>query len=313
MRFERILIDGNNLAYAAQSASPLSYEGRPVHAIFHFLKMLKTIAFMYEDDAPIISVLWDTKAQWRYDIYPEYKGKRKEDLNVIKAKEEMASQLPVIRKAISLLSVSQAIGEGYEADDLAGMFTKKFTAYNQPTLLVSGDKDWIQLVNPIVEWYDPIRNRRVTRRTFEEFTGFSNVQAFVESKALEGDSSDCIDGVAGIGEKTSRALLNHFGSIYNLIGYFDDNGKVDLDKEFFPEGAQRARKKINEFLHNGRDTLDRNMKLMDLRNVPIDVSKIKITKGNMDMLAFRELCHEHAFQSIVRELHAWERIFGARK
>lgn len=305
-----LLLDCNNLGYAAQSASPLSYEGNPTHAIFHFLKMLKTMAMAYHGPDVKFIALWDSVAKWRYDIYPEYKGNRNKDEESIKRSTEYKSQRPTIVRALTMLGIDQIIGGGYEADDIAGFLAQGYAAKGNKVLLVSGDKDWIQLVSSMITWYDPIRERTVKRSNFAEFTGYQDAQGFVEAKALEGDSSDFISGVPGIGEKASLCINQEYGSVEGLFARYDQLGH-DFEKSDLPASLSRYRKKLNEFCREGREVFYRNMKLMDLRAIPVDKARIIITKGSFQPQQFRDLCVNHAFHSIIRELNSWERLFGA--
>jgi len=304
-----LLLDCNNLGYAAQSASPLSYEGKPTHAIFHFMKMLKTIAMAYHGEDCKLIALWDSTAKWRYELYPEYKGDRDKDEESVKRRSEYGLQRPTIVKALTMLGVDQIVGAGYEADDIAGFLAQGYAAKGNKVLLVSGDKDWIQLVSGMITWYDPIRERSVKRSNFSDFTGYQDAQGYVEAKALEGDSSDCIAGVPGIGEKASLCINQEYGSVEGLFARYDQLGR-DFEKNDLPASLTRYRKKLNEFCGSGRDVFYRNMKLMDLRTVPVDKSRIVVVKGDYQPQQFRNLCINHAFHSIIREFNSWERLFG---
>lgn len=306
-----ILVDGNNIGYAAQNAGALSYEGKPVQSIFHSLKMLKTALRGYAEEGYKVIVLWDGHAKWRFDIHPEYKSNRGKDEKSKQMKEDFKSQQPAIVKALNILGVDQILGKTYEADDLAGFLSKGYVEKGYNVVLMSGDKDWIQLVNSRVTWQDPIRDRFVKRSNFAEFTGVGTSDQYVEIKALEGDKSDAIDGVPGIGEKSSLLIMEEYGSVQGLFDAFDALEGDEFTKETLPASLSRYRKKINDFCSSGRELFERNVKLMDLRDVPVNRDDMKVVRGDQDFEKFRTFCGDYAFQSIIRELRAWEAIFGA--
>lgn len=304
-----LLVDGNNIGYAAQNSPALTYEGQPIHALFHSLKMLKTALRAYSSEKPKMIVLWDGRAQWRFDLYPEYKSNRGKDSKGKEMKEQFKLQQPKILKALKMLGVDQIVGKGYEADDVAGFLSKAYSSQGNKVVLISGDKDWIQLVNGVTTWYDPVRERFVRRSNFEEFTGVQTVEQFVQTKAIEGDSSDMIAGVPGLGEKACIGIMQNFGSVENLFAAYEANGG-DFEKGQLPDSLSRPRNKINDFCREGREVFYRNMKLMDLRNVPVERDQLKVVKGQQDFIEFRQFCLEHAFHSIIREMVAWENLFG---
>ena len=298
------LIDGNSIGFAAQSSPKLTVGDREVQALFGFLKSTRVILSTYRDRSPV--VLWDGKS-WRFEHFAGYKAKRSEDPKAVKEKEVYKTMKPFIARALKSLGVPQVMALNYEADDLAGLMTVKARGRGDTVVLISGDKDWLQLVEPGVLWHDTIRDRQVSFRNFHTTTGYVDGRAFAQGKALMGDTSDCIPGVGGIGEKAAPILLEKFGSIEKFWEAYEQPG-FEL-----PEELARYRKKLADFVQEGKSKFAFNMLLMDLktdqRPAPV---KMTLTKGAYDPAAFTALCDEFAFHSILRDFDNWTRPFAAR-
>lgn len=286
-----LLVDGNSLGHANHHATKLTVGGLQVQAIFGFLKSLRSIlntkAIGY---TPII--LWDGDAQWRKDIYPDYKGNRKA-MNPKQAEQKAAykRQMPLLEHGLSTLGVMQIRSPLLEADDLAAHMVAT-TLKGRKTLMLSGDRDWLQLLNADTEWYDPIRDQHVHLDNFFEFTGYRTTRAFVQGKALQGDSSDNVPGVGGIGETGAPLFLATYGSVEEFFGRVDRKEPMKLTKAAINLGAPEGRKKY-----------ERNMQLMDLSQArKLEPGEAIIKRGKGDAAAFEAFCRRLAFASILREL-----------
>lgn len=303
-----IMIDGNSIAHANHNANVLTVGEMQVQAIFGMLKSLRVIA-RGAPKAEII-VLWDGKAEWRKQLFPEYKGNRvamtiEEELKDAAFKK----QTPILEKAIEFLGVKQVRSPLLEADDLAGFFTRVLAPKGRQITLVSGDRDWLSLVSENVSWFDPIRNRRVDASNFLDFTGFFTTDAFVQGKALQGDDSDNIPGIYKLGEKTAQLMLAKWKDIDRFFEAVDSG-------EYTPA----ARKDKNaKSLHpeqllaspEGREIFRRNMKLMDLRQSRSpEQGEVIIKKAPPNPEAFTRLCERLAFMSILRERRQFLGDFG---
>lgn len=304
-------VDGNSLGYAAQATTPLHANGMETQAIFQSLKMLKRARENYPEYGKILW-LWDGRAQFRLDLYPDYKGNRKDTPEKVEIKEKYHTAKPYIEKALTHLGVDQVLAPDYEADDLAGYFTRKLQAGDKDVLLLTGDQDWLQLINGKTRWYDPRSNveKHCNKAKFEEFTGVQTPAQFLECKALIGDTSDNIPGIEGIGEKASVLIMQNFGSIRNLLADYRANGPFDRDR--LPNGLSRFKKKINTFCESGVRDFVRNYKLMNLNDTARDDlvrQNASVTRGKRDFEAFADLCMELSFLSITRDLKSWERTF----
>lgn len=304
-----MLIDGNSIAHANHNGNPLTVGDFQVQAIFGFLRSIRAILETTPGSVEVI-VLWDGKAQWRIDLYPEYKGNREAmDAEQEAHKAALKRQTPFIEKVLSLLRVKQVRSPLLEADDLAGYFARSLSARGIKVTLVSGDKDWLSLVDENVSWFDPIRDRRVDANNFLEFTGYFTTDAFVQGKALQGDNSDNIAGIAGIGEKTAQLMLAKWKDMNEFFRQVDSG-------EYTP--ATRASKTAKSLhpeqvlaLATGRAIFARNVKLMDLRlsRTP-EQGEVIVNRGEFNQDGFIRLCERLAFASILRDRRNFLRAFG---
>lgn len=305
-----LIIDANSIGYASHSATKLHVNGREVQAIFNSLKTIRNLILKHKDYVPY--VLWDGHAQFRYDIHPSYKGDRDSTPEKVKERNAYKQQKPDIFKALYHLGVIQMRDAGLEADDLAGILVDRINNSDAKAILVTGDKDWIQLVNKNVTWFDPIRDRQVTHKTFPELTGFATSQQFVEGKALTGDTSDTIPGVGGIGEKGAPEFLMNFQSVYKFFERADagelDGKQPAAIRRFRDNEAPKDSSKYGKMLPM-RDAFERNMALMDLRvNRPfVDLLK---ARGKFNKEKFENFCNELSFLSITKNLDVWLRPFA---
>lgn len=156
------------------------------------------------------------------------------------------------------------------------------------------------MVGPSVTWFDPIRDRRVDESNFLDFTGYFNTRAFVQGKALQGDTSDNISGVGGIGEKGAPVFMAQYGSVEEFLKRFD-------------AGEFKKLPKAHERLASpeGRAVFERNMKLMDwsLSRKPEPGEVINMPQ-DADPDKFEQFCQRLAFMSIIRELTMFLKVFG---
>jgi DNA polymerase-1 len=303
-----LLIDGNSIAHANHNGATLSVGGFQVQAIFGFLKSLRALLNSTPGDKEAI-VLWDGRAQWRFDIYPEYKGNRApRDAEAEASDQARRKQMPFLEKALDLLGVKQIRSPLLEADDLAGYFSRTLGLTKQITL-VSGDRDWITLVSKNVVWFDPIRDRRVDLGNLLPFTGYYTTDAYVQGKALTKDVSDNIPGIDGFGDKTSQLFLAKWQDVNEFFRQVDAGEYTPASRK----SKNAATPHPEQILASpeGRAIFQRNIKLMDLRlsRAP-EPGEVQITRGTPNPTAFLQLCERLAFASILRERRQFLASFG---
>ncbi|UKL14965.1 5'-3' exonuclease [Pseudomonas phage hairong] len=312
--YDKILFDMNSLGYAAHSARELRLsDGSQIQAVFFTLKMVKRAIDEYAGPETKCIGLWDSKAQWRYDIHPEYKGKRDDDPVKKASRGEYKRQVPIIRKMFALVGLEQRFAQGEEADDLGAALVHN-RAPGEKILVVTGDHDWLQLVSDDVDWYDPRElGKHVNAGNFTEVTKCANVVVFAQTKAILGDSSDNVKGVAGIGDKSCPLMFEQWGSIANFFKWTAT--KTEIVKGDVDSRLNRYMKALNQFAYGpGKAQFIRNMNLMNLlskrhRGTEI-LDKQVILPAKQDMEEFNLMCHEYAFMTIIKSLPVWQKTFA---
>lgn len=228
------LIDGSGYIFRAFYGLPplTAPDGTPVNAVFGFTNMFLKLTQKIPCDYCL--VLFDAKREnFRNQIFADYKGTRKE------TPEDLIPQFPIIREAVSALNICQLEMEGYEADDLIATYAKKAREKNIDVVIVSGDKDLMQLIRNGVEFYDPMKDKFFTPEDVKEKFGVYPDKV-VQVQALSGDSIDNVPGVAGIGLKTAALLINEYGSVEELLARANEI-KQEKRRESIIANADNAR------------------------------------------------------------------------
>ncbi|MFW6138704.1 MAG: DNA polymerase I [Spirochaetota bacterium] len=251
------LIDGQALVYRAYYAfirQPLfTSRGENTSALFGFMRML--IRLMKDEDTRYMVCAFDSKKKtFRYNLYPEYKAKR------LKAPSDLLSQVEVVKQLVEKLGIPKLEKEGWEADDVIGTITERLSRQGIQTVVVSGDKDILQLVNDNVRVYASKKGiseiDRMDHNRVQEVWGVHPDQTR-DVLALMGDQSDNIPGVKGIGKVRALELVSQFGSIENLYQNIEKVEKENI-KQLLKQGKQDA------FLSKRLVTIQ--------KNVPVDCS-----------------------------------------
>ena len=216
------LIDGMALAYRTYFAfarNPLTNsKGENVSAVFGFTNILLKILDTESPD--YLAVVFDTREPtFRHELYPEYKAQRAD------MPQDMIDQLPRIHQMLKILNIPTVSKPGYEADDIIGTFAHKAKDLDIQSILVTGDKDFMQLVNESVIMYNPKRSGEepewLDRDNVIKKIGLAPEQ-IIDYLALMGDSSDNIPGVPGIGPKTALTLLTEYKNLDNVLANIEN-------------------------------------------------------------------------------------------
>lgn len=285
MKKRLIIIDGNSLINRAFYALPdlITKEGIHTNGVFGFIKMVNKIHEDYKPD--YLSVAFDLKAPtFRHIEYKEYKAQRK------KMPNELAQQMPILKEILDAYGIHRIELEGFEADDLIGTIARFCEERDFEVIIVTGDRDALQLVSDNVKVM--ITKRGITnlevydRDMVKEKYGVTPEQ-IIDFKGLVGDKSDNIPGVPGIGEKTAGKLLNQFSTVEELIKNVDNIS------------SKSHRKKINEnveiaLLSKRLATIKTDIPL------EIDVEELKIIQPDTKKLM--ELFKKYEFNSLMKTL-----------
>ena len=237
-----MVIDGNsivNRAFYGVSQNLSTREGLPTNAIFGFVNIL--LKLLEEEQPEGLAVAFDLKAPtFRHLAYEGYKAQRKG------MPEELAVQMPVLKRLLDAMNIRRYELEGWEADDLLGTMARVNGEEGGQTVVVTGDKDSLQLItdSTTVKLVSTRMGRTTTRNmtpeVFREEYGFDPIH-IIDLKALMGDTSDNIPGVKGIGEKTAMALLAQYPSIDDLYAHLDTVEVKPAARKKLVEGEADAR------------------------------------------------------------------------
>lgn len=229
-----VLVDGSGFIFRAFHALPAmtSPDGTPVNAVYGFCTMLMKLR---EDTKPDhMAVIFDTKGKsFRNNFYPEYKAHRPPP------PEELVPQFGLIRDATRAFNLPSIELEGYEADDLIATYARQAEAEGSDVIIVSSDKDLMQLVTDRVQMFDAMKNRTIGAPEVLEKFGVTPDKV-IDIQALAGDSVDNVPGVPGIGIKTAAQLIDEYG---DLDGLLERAGEIKQPKrrEKLIENAELAR------------------------------------------------------------------------
>ncbi|HZF76680.1 MAG TPA: 5'-3' exonuclease H3TH domain-containing protein, partial [Acetobacteraceae bacterium] len=229
-----ILVDGSGYIFRAFHALPpmTRPDGTHVNAVFGFTQMLSQ--FLSRNASSHIAVVFDSaRTTFRNEIFPAYKAQRPEP------PPELKPQFRLVRDATEALGVCKIEQEGYEADDLIAAYAKAFAEAGGKVQIVSSDKDLMQLIGPLVEMLDPIKQKPIREPEVVEKFGVPPGKV-VEVQALAGDATDNVPGVPGIGIKTAAQLIVEYGDVETLLA---NAGKIKQPKrrEALETHAEQAR------------------------------------------------------------------------
>ena len=229
-----ILVDGSAYIFRAFFALPPMNrkDGTPVNAVYGFTNMLMKLMDDENPDHAIV-VFDQARATFRNEIYPEYKANRDSP------PEELIPQFDLVRDAARALNLPVAEVAGFEADDLIAAYAKLGEEAGMEVVIVSSDKDLMQLVRPGVTMLDPMKQKRIAKdEVIERFA--VPPEKVVDVQALAGDSTDNVPGVPGIGVKTAAELINTYGDLDELLARAEEI-KQPKRRESLIEHADMAR------------------------------------------------------------------------
>ena len=266
------LIDGTSYIHRAYHAvgSLSNSKGFPTNAIYVFTRML--IKLLSEEKPEYMVVALDAKGPtFRHKIYSDYKANRPP------TPEDLSVQIPKIKEIVNKLGIKIVELEGYEADDIIATLSKRCQENGFKVVLVTGDKDFKQLVTPDTVIWDTMKDEKTDYEKLKKELGFEPSK-YVDVLALAGDSIDNIPGVPGIGEKTAVKLIREFGS---LEGIYENISKI-------------TQRKLKENLIKYKDSAFLSRELARINSdvaIDWDIDMLKIKEPDREGLVqiFREL------------------------
>jgi DNA polymerase-1 len=274
------LIDGySNIFRAFYAIRNLSNSrGEPTNAVYGFVTMLKKL--LREEDPELIGVALEGGRTFRSDKFEDYKANRSP------MPEDLRSQIPLIRKVLEAYRIPILELAGYEADDVLGTLSCRAAEAGYQVVLVSADKDLMQLVEPRVSLYHTGRNKLYGPQEVTEDFGVPP-EKVADVLALMGDSIDNIPGVPGIGEKGAKGLIQEYGTLEDLLARAGEVSRKAY-REGLLQHAEQAR------LSKELSTIHTNL------DVPLDPEALH--RDPPDVEALRKVFAELEFFSLVEEL-----------
>jgi DNA polymerase-1 len=282
-----VLIDGHALAYRAFFALPLesftTKLGEPTNATYGFTRMLLDL-LLSADPPEYLAVSFDVGATFRDDLYNAYKGTRE------KMPGELARQIKRIREVVQAFNIPILELDGFEADDVLGTVARQAKAASVPVYIITGDRDLLQLVDDNTTVELPAGQYERTPSVYSPQAVVDKLgvrpDQVVDYKALVGDTSDNIPGVAGIGPKTAVKLLETYETLDGIYDHLDEI-----------KGA------LHDKLEGGRDSAHLSYRLARIvTDAPIELQLEACVSRDYDPVAVLDLFRELEFRSLTTRI-----------
>jgi len=252
--------------------------GRPTNAIYGFVTMLRKM--LREHTPDLLAVAWDgpEKTQ-RHEQYAEYKANR------VAMQDDLASQLPEIRRVLDAYRIPVLELPGFEADDVIGTLAAKAAAQGFDVVIVTADKDMLQLVGPRVRVFHTGKEAFLDEAGVEAFFGVKPGQV-ADVLALMGDSSDNVPGVPGVGQVTAKKWISQYGSLDALY-----------------EHQNEIKGKVGESLRQNRDAAALSRRLVDIpTDLPIPFDPEQLRCADPDFPTLKDIFVRLEFHSLAAEI-----------
>jgi DNA polymerase I len=284
-----VLLDGHSLAYRAFFALPSDLQtttGQLTNVVYGFTTMLVKLFGDFSPDR--IAVCFDLgRPAYRHDVYDGYKANRRT------TPDDFSSQMPLVREVLAALRIPVVEVAGYEADDLIATLVKEARDEGLPVLVVTGDRDNLQLIDDQAEVRVMMTRRGITDTAVYDEAAVQERYGvppgrYIDLAALRGDPSDNLPGVPGVGDKTATKLVQTYGTAEDVVAHASE---------------QRGKLKENLLAH-GTDVL-RNKQLMRLRDdVPLPVGVRDLRMGAWDRAEIHRLFDTLEFHPLRERLFA---------
>ena len=282
-----VLVDGSSYLYRAFHAFPplTNREGEPTGAMYGVVNMLKSLISQVEPSH--IAVVFDAKGKtFRDELFEQYKSHRPP------MPDELRSQIQPLHAIIKALGIPLISVEGVEADDVIGTLAVQAAKEGKHVLISTGDKDMAQLVNDHIMLINTMNNTLLDREGVIEKYGIPP-ELVIDWLALQGDSSDNIPGVKGVGEKTALALLQGIGSIKTIYGNLDKVAELSF----------RGAKTFAPKLLAEKEMADLSYLLATIKtDVELDVTHDQLTTSPQDHDKLVELFGKYEFKKWLNEV-----------
>ena len=284
-----VLLDGHSIAYRAFFALPSDLQtttGQLTNVVYGFTTMLVKLFGDFSPDR--IAVCFDLgRPAYRHDVYDGYKANRRT------TPDDFSSQMPLVREVLAALRIPVVEVAGYEADDLIATLVSQARAEGLPVLVVTGDRDNLQLIDDQADIRVMMTRRGITDTTVYDEAAVQERYGvppgrYIDVASLRGDPSDNLPGVPGVGDKTATKLVQAYGIAEEVVAHASE---------------QRGKLKENLLAH-GEDVL-RNKQLMRLRDdVPLPIGVRDLRMGAWDRAEIHRLFDTLEFHPLRERLFA---------
>ena len=279
-----LLIDSHAIMHRAFHALPplISKDGTPTNVIYGYLSMISKVVTDFKPN--YVAAVFDTPAPtFRNELFKEYQAHRP------KAEDSFIKQIPLVKEALDRANIFRAEKEGFEADDVIGTLAKIFNDAKVRVVILTGDKDIMQLVNETTFVISPVVGLSNTK-IYDEVEVERKLDVapaqIPDYKALSGDPSDNYPGAAGIGPKTAASLLSQFKT---LEGIYKNLDAIESEK-------------VKTILRKEKENVETSKMLATIRrdvDITVDISQLKFKGFGRDL---KEFLQKYQINSLVKRL-----------
>lgn len=292
-----LIVDTASLYFRAYYGVPtnlVNAADQPINAVHGLLDMMARLINQYSPAAVVCAWDDDWRPQWRVDLVPTYKTHRLADpeLNQEEVEDDLARQVPWIVDCLSATGLCVEGVSDHEADDVAGTLSRQASAAGSPAIVVTGDRDLFQLVDPHVRVAYVARGVARHELVDDDWLvakhGVTGAQ-YADFATLRGDSSDGLPGVAGIGEKTAASLLGTHGDLDQIVAAAAD-----------PASSMPLKLRLR--LNQATDYLARAAKVVRTADVELGDLDAELRPGRADLARCAELAAEYNVRGPMQRL-----------
>ena len=272
-----LFVDGLNMFFRCWSTNPtMNEDGEHTGGMVGFLKSLGAV--IRQENPTRVVVIFDGKggSQKRKEVFSNYKADRKVKFRVNRQYDDMMSeedeqvslrrQLSSLANILGVLPVTTMIYDNIEADDVIGYLAKQVIKEDEGALILSSDKDFLQLVSENIHVWNPLKKQKIDKDKLKELYGV-HAENFIWYRVMDGDKSDNIDGVKGCGLKT----------LLKRLPVLESDARLTVDELMRLAEEQKNEYKVFQTILDSKKIIERNFQIMQLENPDISgITKLKI-------------------------------------